>query len=77
EAADSAKKHFDNEVLLFLSLTPERSFGVGGGVSKQLSLTDAVGDKSDEILPMWQLLRRVPKGATRLSKSYRCGIFRD
>ena len=59
------------------SLTPKLDFGVGGGVSKQLFLTDAVGDKSDEILPMWQLLRRVTKGATRLSKSYRYGIFKD
>ena len=44
------------------SLTPKQGFGVGGGVSKPLFLTDAVGDKSDEILPMWQLLRRKPKG---------------
>ena len=37
---------------------------MGGGVSKQLFKTDAIGDEADEILPMWQLLRRMRSDET-------------
>jgi hypothetical protein len=58
------------------SLTPKLDFGVGGGVSKQLFLTDVEDDRTAVIGTMCQPLRRMPRGDKTAAVSMMCQVFR-